>query len=398
MKLHFIALFGQKALRMCEMAAEARGRVQVEAGTPTSWVSDNAKTLERLYASMAVHMGGSTRPRVIIEVPQGERPRLQKTYVFWPKGVPDSDAASLRDVEREHSVGIDPDRDNNGNPYCMLAFVREPLPHDTNGLADFDQVMSMRDWKDAGLELWLRSVEMPTGESLWLECDHSFGLGYTLPAFVRCTDKSIYRDRWRPWTRKPDLADPTPDLLLHGLLGAGSRTGLPPVPVPGVSGSLDVKITSGLFRVCEGERLELEFVRDPYEFKGSFWEAASDCALKGKRMSLRAVVARLRDVRVRNLIARECAAYWAAAAHPDFPLRDADVKAALAALKPLLVQWRESINSMEKDPTPALEMLAVLSSRRDAWLAGQGDASKSTRVISGISKVFASHVDGLARA
>ena len=143
----------------------------------------------------------------------------------------------------EECLTVDGDvSEERGNPFLMLSVVTEGflMANDEDGSSPtgaaheaFGHVTSL-DYYDAGgdhkVKQYLEWVERPDGKSWFKDDKETFGLGYTLPAFVH--HQGLREARWRPWAKDVDQeiarqASASIDAMLYAMLGVpGKRDGM----------------------------------------------------------------------------------------------------------------------------------------------------------------------------
>jgi hypothetical protein len=218
-------------------------------------------TAKEALGRMALRLGQNCRPQYLRAAEVGAGEEIAETLVFLPvdRNLVATDAsrdewkAELGSMARatgspvQFHVEVEPDDEGagdldygRGNPFVMLATNFEAFPGATmqggefkGGAAiDLDKVASLHYWKsegDAEVHEFLRWVEDPKGKSMFAEVSYSFGLGYTLPAFVR--NEALRSARWRPWAafadaqrEKENRAFAAVDALLYALLASAGAT------------------------------------------------------------------------------------------------------------------------------------------------------------------------------
>ncbi len=92
-----------------------------------------------------------------------------------------------------------------GNPFAMVAYAQRSFPDGTEpGGEGLNRISSLDYHKDPDIAKWLQACEDVDGRSLFAnrssglhDVQHSYGLGFSSPIFVR--NKSLRNVRWRPW-------------------------------------------------------------------------------------------------------------------------------------------------------------------------------------------------------
>jgi len=318
---------------------------------------------------MALRLGQNCRAQFNLRGGSGRMQERAATHVFLPadntlvKGaVPVKEWQKSLDVRAKQDdkhlvnfhVGLEGDEDldeERGNPFVMMACVTEgfsignpdvdPADQGVVHLA-FERISSLDYWRaanDPHVKTFLDWVEDPSGRSMFANVSYSFGLGYTLPAFV--TNDQLRKSRWRPWAVEAEKRIERQgsvglDVVLYAMLGTDGdrKSALFDLSVRGAEGE-ETPWTLPILAYGEGQQSKNGFVfaRQAFTDETGEWRAKAKAYRAGEEeTSLKKLVTRFAgDDALRSALAREAAHYFGAIAMAE-GLRERDVSKAFVAL------------------------------------------------------------------
>jgi len=224
--------------------------------------------------------------------------------------------------------------------------------------AAFDRIESLDYWRaanDAHVKTYLDWVEDPNGRSMFANVEYSFGLGYTLPAFV--TNAQLRKSRWSPWAKESEnrierQGSISLDVVLYSLLGVNGnrKSALFDLSVRDQDGNETKWVLPILtYGTAKDSVHGFAFARQAFTDETGDWRARSKAYLAGdEESSLKKLVSRVAaDDALRAAIAREAQHYFGVLAMQE-GLRERDVQKAFVDLH----DW------LEADLKKRLEKLA----------------------------------------
>lgn len=318
---------------------------------------------------VALQLGRNCRAQFNLRGGSGRMQERAATHVFLPadnslvKGPAPAkewqkslDGRAKQDANHRVNfhVGVEGDEElgeERGNPFVMMACVTEgfscenpdvdPADQGVVHLA-FERISSLDYWRaanDPHVKTFLDWVEDPSGRSMFANVSYSFGLGYTLPAFV--TNDQLRKSRWRPWAVEAEKrierqGSVGMDMILYALLGADGdrKSALFDLSVRGEEGE-ETPWTLPILGYGEGQQSKHGFVfaRQAFTDETGEWRAKSKAYRAGEEeTSLKKLVARFAaDDALRAALAHEAAHFFGVLAMAE-GLRERDVSKAFVAL------------------------------------------------------------------
>jgi hypothetical protein len=318
---------------------------------------------------MALRLGQNCRAQFNLRGGSGRVQERAATHVFLPadnslvKGPGPAkewrkslDGRAKQDANHRVNfhVGVEGDEElgeERGNPFVMMACVTEgfscenpdvdPADQGVVHLA-FERISSLDYWRaanDPHVKTFLDWVEDPSGRSMFANVSYSFGLGYTLPAFV--TNEQLRKSRWRPWAtdaekRLERQGSVGVDLILYALLGTDGdrKSTLFHLTVAGQEGQ-ESSWSLPILGYGEGKDSKhgFAFLRQAFTDETGEWRAKAKAYRAGdEETSLKKLVARFAaDDALRAAIAHEAAQFFGVLAMEE-GLRERDVNKAFVAL------------------------------------------------------------------
>ena len=324
---------------------------------------------------MALQLGRNCRAQFNLRGGSGRMQERAATHVFLPadstlvKGAKPADEwRKSLDGRGKHDtnhrinfhVGVEGDEElgeERGNPFVMMACVTEgfscenpdvdPADQGVVHLA-FERISSLDYWRagnDPHVKTFLDWVEDPNGRSMFANVSYSFGLGYTLPAFV--TNEQLRKSRWRPWAidaenRIEQKASVAVDAILYALLGSpkGSKSAIYNLSVTDQEG-VDAAWSLPVLRYGVGKDSKNGFVFQRQAFTSDTGDWRADCrAFRSgeEETSIKKLITRFgSDDATQRALAREAEHFFGKLTFEE-GIRDRDVQKEFLALR----EWVDS--------------------------------------------------------
>jgi hypothetical protein len=323
---------------------------------------------KEIIGLMALRLGQNCRAQFLVRSGSGMAQNRAATHVFLPtdstlaKGAKPTkeweDGLGARAAQdRRHRIKFKVGRegeeegDERGNPFLMLACVVEGFtgtnadtdPTDQGAIHQaFDSIASLDYWRasnDPHVKTFLQWVEDPSGRSMFADVEYSFGLGYTVPAFV--TNEQLRRARWRPWAidteqRLERQGGMGVDTLLYALLGSDGKrsSALLQLQVKNEDGETsDWTLPLLLYGKAKDSKHGFGFARRAFTKETGDWRPMSKAFRAGEEeTSIKKLMTRFKeDEALRRALASEAHHFFGTLAMEE-GLRDRDVQRLFVAL------------------------------------------------------------------
>lgn len=323
---------------------------------------------KEIIEGMALRLGQNCRSQFLLRTGSGATRERAATHVFLPtdntlangpKAVKDWQRDLDAHTKQGNTAHIkfhigqegESEGDERGNPFQMLACVTEGFTCDRAGSgpseqtaihAAFDTISSLDYWRasnDPHVKTFLEWVEDPSGRSMFADVEYSFGLGYTVPAFV--TNEQLRRARWRPWAidteqRLERQGGMGVDTLLYALLGSDGKrsSALLQLQVKNEDGETsDWTLPLLLYGKAKDSKHGFGFARRAFTKETGDWRPMSKAFRAGEEeTSIKKLMTRFKeDEALRRALASEAHHFFGTLAMAE-GLRDRDVQRLFVAL------------------------------------------------------------------